>query len=115
MARSAVWGLEPPTLTFVVKRASTEPSPLSSYFADKEPPKVFDCDTDNQHININGKQDVVTWKEPRFTDNSGLYAKPVPSIQNGIQRAAQIYYVSYTAQDIAGNRASCNFFVHVHG
>ncbi|XP_065058058.1 signal peptide, CUB and EGF-like domain-containing protein 2 [Rhopilema esculentum] len=80
---------------------------------DKEPPKVHNCDAENQYINIDSQEAVVTWKEPTFTDNAGISTKPQPSIPNGVVRRAQIYFVAYKARDDAGNTASCKFFVHV--
>lgn len=85
------------------------------YVIDKEPPTVFDCDAENQYINIDAQEAVVTWKEPRFVDNAGLNGQPTSNIANGIVRKAYVFYVAYTARDTSGNVATCKFFVHVNG
>lgn len=81
---------------------------------DKEPPKVFDCDTENQYINIDAESAVVAWKEPRFVDNAGLKGSPIVNIPSGRVRSAQVYFVAYIARDQSGNSANCKFFVHVN-
>ena len=76
---------------------------------------MSDCDTENQYINIDAKEAVVTWKEPKFVDNAGLLGTPSVNIANNVLRKPQVYFVAYIARDTSGNRAACKFFVHVNG
>ena len=76
---------------------------------------MLDCDDENQYINIDAKQALVAWKEPKFVDNANLPVTVTVNINNNVERQAQVYYVAYIARDSSGNRAVCKFFVHVNG
>lgn len=81
--------------------------------SDKIPPKVEHCPGDLWVIAKNGSS-IVTWDEPRFTDNVGI-----AKIQekNGHKSGQTLmwgtYDISYVAYDQAGNSASCNFKVYL--
>jgi len=87
---------------------------ISVQLIDNEPPKVLDCDDENQYINIDAKEALVSWKEPKFVDNAKLPVTVTVNINNNVRRQAQVYYVAYIARDSSGNRAVCKFFVHVN-
>lgn len=81
--------------------------------ADKIPPKMEHCPGDLWVIAKNGSS-IVTWDEPRFSDNVGV----VKIQEKNGHRSGQTllwgtYDISYVAYDQAGNSASCNFKVYV--
>ncbi|EZA50646.1 Sushi, von Willebrand factor type A, EGF and pentraxin domain-containing protein [Ooceraea biroi] len=81
--------------------------------ADKIPPKMEHCPGDLWVIAKNGSS-IVTWDEPRFSDNVGI----VKIQEKNGHRSGQTllwgtYDISYVAYDQAGNSASCSFKVYV--
>ncbi|KAF7987305.1 hypothetical protein HCN44_003067 [Aphidius gifuensis] len=81
--------------------------------ADKISPKVEHCPGDLWVIAKNGSS-IVTWDEPRFSDNVGV----VKIQEKSGHRSGQTllwgtYDISFVAYDQAGNSAGCNFKVYV--
>lgn len=80
---------------------------------DKLPPHVAYCPGDLWVIARNGSA-VVTWDEPRFSDNVAV----VRIEEKGGHRPGQTllwgtYHVAYVAFDAAGNSATCAFKVYL--
>ncbi|XP_026678835.1 uncharacterized protein LOC103508436, partial [Diaphorina citri] len=80
---------------------------------DKLPPHVDYCPGDLWVIARNGSA-VVTWDEPRFSDNVAV----VKVEEKGGHRPGQTllwgtYHVAYVAFDAAGNSATCAFKVYL--
>lgn len=77
------------------------------------PPHVDYCPGDLWVIARNGSA-VVTWDEPRFSDNVAV----VKVEERGGHRPGQTllwgtYHVAYVAFDAAGNTATCAFKVYL--
>nr|XP_006821958.1 PREDICTED: CUB and sushi domain-containing protein 3-like [Saccoglossus kowalevskii] len=93
-----------------------EPLPLPP--PDTVPPKLHGCP---QHIpprSISSGRDTVSvcWKEPWASDNRGpSYFKP---LRQGPQPCSEFregtHIISYTATDLAGNKAECQFRIVIH-
>ena len=61
---------------------------------------------------VNGQSVRVSWTPPKFSDNVGV-AKVTSTHNPGETFNVGPIIVYYTANDAAGNRASCNFDVIV--
>ncbi|KAF6034295.1 SVEP1 [Bugula neritina] len=57
----------------------------------------------------------VDWKEPEFSDNSGLELKIYPTGSPGEYRVGRTWSFKYTATDTAGNTAQCEFSFKLTG
>ena len=80
------------------------------FSTDKEAPTVANCPQDIHQISDGPK--AVTWAEPTFSDNVKV-TKVERSHTSGGTFQLGSTYVSYDAQDAAGNRKSCNFEVEL--
>ena len=56
---------------------------------------------------------LVTWREPKATDNSGHVSISYPVIRPPVNLSIGLYNVLYSAVDSSGNRANCTFIVQV--
>uniref|UniRef100_A0A7M5WWB1 Hemicentin-1 n=2 Tax=Clytia hemisphaerica TaxID=252671 RepID=A0A7M5WWB1_9CNID len=85
-----------------------------SYFVDVKdstPPTVSDCPKDIIQ-NTGRLSEIITWAEPKFSDNVG-----VRRVMGPVRKPGEIWYpgeemiMQYVASDIAGNQKKCSFKV----
>lgn len=82
-------------------------------FLDTEPPRVIYC-PDNIEKKTPDTTITVIWPEPVFYDNvEGYKVGRTPNLYNGKKYRKGVHQVSYTAEDVAGNRAKCEFNVTI--
>ncbi|XP_038051960.1 uncharacterized protein LOC119724809 isoform X2 [Patiria miniata] len=86
---------------------------VTVYSSDYESPMVVTCPNDTVlPAEVDSNSTVVTWPAPVITDNVGVTRLDL-SHPNGSLFYIGPMKVRYTAYDLAGNRASCNFTVTV--
>ena len=56
---------------------------------------------------------LLTWSEPKATDNSGHVSISYPAIRPPVNLSIGLYNVLYSAVDSSGNRANCTFIAQV--
>ena len=78
---------------------------MISLYTDRESPRFHSC-PDNIYV---FEDEEVTWKEPTYSDNVGIYYKKCSRMLNGRKFAAGEYNISYTAVDYEYNYAICDF------
>ena len=68
----------------------------------------------NVYANIPGEHALVSWPEPRFTDNVNV-TSVVRNLSPGTSLPVHTYHLHYEARDDGNNHASCSFTLHVRG
>ncbi|XP_071944825.1 hyalin-like [Antedon mediterranea] len=82
---------------------------------DKEPPVISDCPPDMNWTTSPGvNYTTVTWKEPAADDNAGTPSL-LPTHSNGSRFYIGDTIVTYTAEDVYANTATCIFKINVQG
>ncbi|GLG98922.1 Uncharacterized protein GBIM_05483, partial [Gryllus bimaculatus] len=83
------------------------------FVRDTEAPRMTDCPQSfDVQLAPGEKSKVITWDEPIFIDNVGV-VQVYKSKEPGKSMSAGLHHVNYLASDAAGNRAKCQFSIHV--
>lgn len=90
-------------------------SELFSSFPDNTPPSFNNTCPDNMvfYATECSSSALLTWIEPKATDNSGHVSISYPAIRPPVNLGIGLYSVLYSAIDNSGNRANCTFIVQV--
>ncbi|XP_022088734.1 LOW QUALITY PROTEIN: uncharacterized protein LOC110978223 [Acanthaster planci] len=108
--------------TYIVEYTATDRSgnmdscnfTLTVYATDSESPMVVICPNDTTvPADPDSNSTVVTWPVPVITDNVGVTMLDLTHPNESVFFIGPAVTVGYTASDLAGNTASCNFTVTV--
>ena len=88
---------------------------MFSFFSDDTPPSFNNTCPRNMvfYVPKCSSSAVVSWNEPKATDNSGHVIISYPAVQPPANLSIGLYNVHYSAADGEGNRANCSFIVQV--
>ena len=76
---------------------------------DREPPRIHTCPDDIYVF----EDEVVTWEEPEYSDNVGVYYKKCNKENRDRTYPVGVYSITYTYVDFEYNYAICDFMINV--
>ena len=76
---------------------------------DREPPRIHTCPDDIYVF----EDEVVTWEEPEYSDNVGVYYKKCNKENRDRTYPVGVYNITYTYVDFEYNYAICDFMINV--
>ena len=84
-------------------------------FPDNTPPSFNDTCPSNMvfYASECSSRALVTWIEPKATDNSGHVSISYPATRPPVNLSIGLYNVLYSAIDSSGNQANCTFIAQV--